>query len=199
MTKANEQPQQPATDDAEQHIETAVLPDGATRDSGADQAEHGDDGSNDTDDSLARARAEAEANWNQYLRAVAELDNARKRAARDVERARNYGIEGLAGDLLSVADSLEMGLEAAENATIEALVEGKQATLKQLQSAMERHGITSLYPVGEPFDPEFHEAISMQPSDTAEPDSVLTVVQRGYLLNGRLLRPARVVVSKTPD
>lgn len=191
MSNAKDPRQHPATTDAEELIETTVLP--------ADAGNPSRDAPGDADEALVAARAEAEANWNKYLRVVAELDNARKRAARDLERARNFGVEGLASELLSVADSLEMGLEAAETATLESLVEGKRATLKQLQAAMERQGIQGLYPLGENFNPEFHEAISMQPSATAEPDSVLVVVQRGYTLNGRLLRPARVVVAKEPD
>ena len=145
---------------------------------------------------LEAAEAQAEENWNKYLRGVAELENVRKRSARDVERARLFGVEKLAESLLEVADSLEMALEVSETATVEALLEGSHATLKQLRIALEKHGIASVYPEGEPFDPEFHEAMSMVESDTAEPNSVMTVVQRGYQLNGRLLRPARVVVAK---
>jgi molecular chaperone GrpE len=115
-----------------------------------------------------------------------------------LEKARNFGVEGLAGELLSVADSLEMALATGADAPPETLLEGGRNTLKQLQSAMEKYGITELYPEGEPFDPELHEAMTVQPSDTAEPDTVLTVVQRGYQLNGRLLRPARVIVAKAP-
>ena len=91
-----------------------------------------------------------------------------------------------------------MALETGTQAPAESLLEGGKATLKQLQSAMEKFGITVLSPEGEPFDPEVHEALTMQESATAEPDTVLTVVQRGYQLNGRLLRPARVIVAKEP-
>jgi molecular chaperone GrpE len=152
----------------------------------------------DTAAALARAEALAAENWNKYLRISAELENVRKRAARDVERARLYGVEGLAGDLLNVADSLEMALETGSHAPAETLLEGGRATLKQLLSALEKHGVKVVSPEGEPFNPEFHEAISMQESVTAEPNSVLVVAQRGYQLNGRLLRPARVVVAREP-
>ena len=144
---------------------------------------------------LEAARAKAQENWDLYLRAAAELENVRKRAARDVEKARKYGIESFGRELLGVVDSFEMGLAAAGNADAEALLEGSRATLKQLLTALERFGIEVVDPVGQPFDPELHEAISMQPSADMEPNSVLTAIQKGYTLNGRLLRPARVVVS----
>ena len=176
------------TDDPQDHIETAVLPEDA-----AQQAADAGPA-----DELAAARAEAEGNWNKYLRIVAELDNVRKRNARELEKARNFGVEGLAAELLAVADSLEMALSTGTDAPAESLLEGGRNTLKQLKSAMEKYGVTELYPEGEPFDPELHEAMTMQPSDSAEPNTVLTVVQRGYQLNGRLLRPARVIVAKEP-
>jgi len=122
----------------------------------------------------------------------------RKRNARELEKARNFGVEGLATELLSVADSLQMALSTGADAPAETLLEGGRNTLKQLETAMEKYGVTELFPEGEPFDPELHEAMTTQPSDTAEPDTVLTVIQRGYQLNGRLLRPARVIVAKAP-
>jgi molecular chaperone GrpE len=178
---------------ADDFAETAVLPEDMQADGGTADA------SETLEEALARAEATAEENWAKYLRAVAELDNVRKRAARDVEKARLYGVEGLAAELLTVADSLEMALETGTVAPAESLLEGGRATLKQLQTAMEKFGVTIVSPEGEPFDPEFHEALSMQESDTAEPDTVLIVVQRGYQLNGRLLRPARVIVAKEPQ
>jgi molecular chaperone GrpE len=96
--------------------------------------------------------------------------------------------------MLAIKDSLEMGIQAAENADVETLMAGKEATLKLLSTTLERFGIAELDPQGEPFDPEFHEAVAMQPSTELEPGSVLTVVQKGYSLNGRLLRPAMVIV-----
>lgn len=150
---------------------------------------------------LAAAREKAEDNWNQYLRAVAELENTRKRAARDVEQARRFAIERFAADLLAVKDSLEMGLNAASDANdkADALVEGTEMTLKQLNQVFDKFGITEMDPKGEKFDPELHEAMATQPSTEAEPDTVLTVVQKGYLLNGRMLRAARVLVARKPD
>lgn len=150
------------------------------------------------DDALAVAEAKATENWDRYLRAAAEMDNVRKRAARDVENARKFALESFGRELLAVRDTLEMGIEAADKADATALLEGKQATLKLLATTLERFGIEQIDPAGEPFDPEFHEAMTMQPSADMEPGSVLTVIQKGYSLNGRLLRPAMVVVAAEP-
>jgi molecular chaperone GrpE len=153
----------------------------------------------DLAEALRQAEAEAAENWNKYLRAVAEMENLRKRMARDVDSARRSGIEKLAAEILPVADSLEMALESGAQATAEALLDGKAATLRLLQSALERLGIEVLDPLGEPFDPQLHEAMSMQPAPAAEPGSVIAVLQKGYRLQDRLLRPARVVVAGQPD
>lgn len=154
------------------------------------------------DASIEELQAQADENWDRYLRAAAELDNVRKRAARDVERARKYALESFAKEMLVVRDSFEMGIEAAESAEsaeTESLAEGNRATLKLLTSVLERFGVSEVDPLGEPFDPELHEAISMQASPDAEPGTVLVVVQKGYALNGRLLRPAMVVVAAEGD
>lgn len=150
----------------------------------------------DPDSALAEAEAKAAENWERYVRAAAETENVRKRAARDVENAHKFALERFGKELLAVKDGLEMALAASENASVESLLEGSEATLKLLGSTMERFGIEQVDPQGEPFDPEWHEAISVQPSDTVEPGSVLTVVQKGYSLNGRLLRPAMVIVAE---
>lgn len=142
--------------------------------------------------------AQAQENWDKYLRAAAELDNVRKRAARDVEHARKFALERFSTELLAVRDSLEAGLTAADQADAAALQEGSEATLKLLAKVMGQFGVEELDPLGEPFDPNFHEAMTMQPSAEMEPGSVLIVVQKGYTLNGRLLRPARVVVAAAP-
>lgn len=149
----------------------------------------------DPEDALAAAEAKAAENWERYLRAAAEVENVRKRAARDVEKARRFALERFGKELLAVIDGLEMALASSENATVESLLEGSQATLKLLGATMERFGIEVVDPEGEPFDPEWHEAISVQASDTVEPGSVVSVLQKGYSLNGRLLRPAMVIVS----
>jgi molecular chaperone GrpE len=144
-------------------------------------------------------KALADENWDKFVRAVAELDNVRKRGQRDVDNARKFAIERFATELLAVRDSLELGLSAADQADVVALREGSEATLKLLISTMQQFGIEEIDPQGEPFDPERHEAMTMQPSVTAEPGSVLAVFQKGYALNGRLLRPARVVVAAEPQ
>jgi molecular chaperone GrpE len=149
-------------------------------------------------EALAKSEATAAENWNRYLRAVAELDNVRKRAARDVEAARRSGVEKLAGELLAIVDSLEMGLETGAAASAESLLAGKQATLRLLRAAFDKFGVELVDPVGHPFDPQLHEAMSMQPSATATPGSVLAVLQKGYRLGDRLLRPARVIVAGEP-
>ena len=147
------------------------------------------------EDSIAELQAKADENWDRYLRAAAETENVRKRASRDVEHARKYALEAFGTELLAVKDSLEMGLEVAESADAASIAEGSKATLKLLTTALERFGITEIDPIGEPFDPEQHEALNMQSSADAEPGSVLAVIQKGYSLNGRLLRPAMVVVA----
>lgn len=148
---------------------------------------------------LEQAQATAQDNWNKYLRATAELDNVRKRAAREVEQARKFGVERMAAELLGVLDSLEMGLEAGPAASAEALLDGQRATLRLLRSVLEKFGVTEIAPGGDSFDPQLHEALSMQAPTAGEaPGSVLAVIQKGYQLNGRLLRPARVVVAASP-
>ena len=148
---------------------------------------------------LTEAQAAAAQGREQVLRAAAELDNMRKRSARDMEQAQRYALERFAQELLAVADSLELAVANSATADTASLVAGQNATLRLLSSAFGKFAIRPIDPVGVPFDPERHEAIAMQPSATAEPGSVLQVVQRGYELNGRLLRPARVIVARTPD
>lgn len=147
---------------------------------------------------LAAAEARAVEAKDQMLRALAELENVRKRAQRDVENAHRYALEKFAQELLPVKDSLDLAIENAARADAAALIEGQSATLRLLEKALERAGISEINPVGQPFDANQHEAMAAQPSETAEPNSVLAVVQRGYTLNGRLLRAARVIVSRAP-
>lgn len=147
------------------------------------------------DEALAAAQAKADENWNLYLRAAAEAENVRRRASRDIESAHKFALENFGRELLAVVDSLEMGLAAADSADADALREGSEATCKLLKTTLERFGIVEVDPEGEPFDPELHEAMSMMPAPNAEPGSVVQVIQKGYALNGRLLRPARVIVA----
>lgn len=145
---------------------------------------------------LAAAERRALESRDLYMRALAEMENIRKRSARDVEQAQKFAIDRFANDLVGVKDSLELGLESAASA--DALREGTQATLKLLAKAFERAGVIEIDPRGEAFNPELHEAMAMQPSAEHVPNTVLQVVQRGYQLNGRLLRPARVIVAREP-
>jgi molecular chaperone GrpE len=147
---------------------------------------------------LVEADQRAKDHWEQYLRAAAELDNVRKRAQRDIEAANRYGLEKFAAELLPVRDSLELAVQNSDRADARSLREGQEATLQLLARALEKLGVTVIDPLGEPFDPARHEAMMAQPSNTAEPNSVLKVVQPGYELNGRLLRPARVIVARAP-
>jgi molecular chaperone GrpE len=180
---------QPAEQDPEK---TAVLPE----DSFA-EAPRGAAG--ELELALANAEARAEEQRNLYVRAVAELDNFRKRSQRDLEQAHRYALERLAQDLLPVIDSLEAGIQAAQGSPDRSLIEGQEATLRLLQAAFDKHGIRVIDPVGMRFDPNEHEAIAMQDSAAAQANSVLQVVQKGYQVNGRLLRPARVIVARTPQ
>ena len=150
------------------------------------------------DSALAAAEAKAQENWNSYLRSVAELENYRKRTEREIDNARKFAVERFAQDLVAVGDALEAGITAGAANPGPVLLEGAQATLRQLQKAFEKAGIKVIDPAGQPFDPAWHEAIVAQESRDQPPNTVLAVIQKGYSLNGRLLRPARVVVSKSP-
>jgi molecular chaperone GrpE len=146
---------------------------------------------------VAAAEARALESKDLYIRALAEIENVRKRASRDVEAAHRYAIERFASDLVDVKDSLELGLASGTGGP-DALRSGTEATLKLLAKAFEKAGIKEISPAGEPFDPELHEAMAAQPTADHPPHTVLQVIQRGYQLNGRLLRPARVIVSREP-
>ena len=143
---------------------------------------------------LAASEERAKTHWDQYMRALAEMDNLRKRAARDLEGTRQFAVEKFAQDLIGVKDSLELALANAGKADVASLIEGQSATLRLLAKAFEKAQIEEVNPEGTAFNPELHEAMMAQPSDAA-PNTVLSVVQRGYALNGRLLRPARVIVA----
>jgi molecular chaperone GrpE len=175
----------PATTGAEP---TTVLPESASRPEEVERLQQ----------ALVEADERAKSHYEQYLRAVAELDNVRKRAQRDIEAANRYGLEKFAAELLPVKDSLELAVQNATRADARSLREGQEATLQLLARALEKLGVTVIDPLGEPFDPARHEAMMAQESTTAEPNAVLQVVQPGYELNGRLLRPARVIVARAP-
>ena len=147
---------------------------------------------------LQAAEHQAESYKDNLLRVRAETENARKRMERDLDNARKFALEKIATELLSVNDSLELGVEAAANANanLESVREGINLTLKQLQSILEKFGVLEINPANQKFDPQFHEAMAMQAVPNVENGTVLFVAQKGYQLNERLLRPARVIVAK---
>jgi molecular chaperone GrpE len=150
------------------------------------------------EEELAARVAELEAQLKDaQLRAQAEIQNIHRRTEREVENARKYALEKFAGALIDVVDNLERAIEAtpADNEAAKALRDGIVLTHKTFLDALKRHGVEQVNPVGEPFNAELHQAVSMQPSTTAEPNTVAAVLAKGYALNGRLLRPAMVMVA----
>ncbi len=147
---------------------------------------------------LDAARAEIEDSRDQVLRARAELENLRRRHAQELEKAHKFALDGFVRELLQVRDSLELGCNAAQEASadLDKLREGTELTLKLLGDVMEKFGVGVVDPVDQPFDPEFHQAMSMQPREDVPPNTVVLVIQKGYTLNGRLVRPALVMVSQ---
>lgn len=145
---------------------------------------------------LGEAEREAAEQREAMLRLHAEMENLRKRLQRDLERSQKRALESIMNDLLPVRDSLEKGLQAAEEeASVESLREGKALIMRMLGKVMSDHGLEEIDPLGKPFDPEFHEAMSMIPSPQHAENEVIDVIQKGYRLHDRLIRPARVVVS----
>ena len=147
---------------------------------------------------LEDARSKADEHWNQLLRTRADLENLRRRHERDLEGAHKYALERFALELLPVKDSLELGLASGAEAN-QALREGMELTHKLLVAAFARFGITETNPVGEKFNPQLHQAMAAQESAEAEPNTVLTVCQKGYLLHERLIRPAMVIIAKSAE
>lgn len=152
---------------------------------------------------LIAAQASAAAAEDRALRATAEAENTRRRADRSIENAHKFALEKFVGDLLPAVDSFERAADAAEQAQaesgdVQAIAEGVSLSLKLLREAMEKQGIVMVDPIGAPFDPQEHEAMSMIEKADAEPGAVVEVFQKGYTVNGRLARPARVIVAKAP-
>ena len=147
---------------------------------------------------LAKAESKAAENWDKVLRIQAEMDNLKRRTQKDLDSAHKYGLEKFAKELLSVIDSLELGIQAATSDAPEVvkLKEGSELTIKQFESVFAKFNIEAIDPMGQPFDPEFHQAMTMVPTEDAEPNTVINVFQKGYVLNGRLIRPAMVVVAQ---
>jgi molecular chaperone GrpE len=174
-----------------------------TEDLGPEQAETGDEGDTPSlAEALEAANEQIAALKDQALRGQADAENARRRAARDVENAHKFALEKFVGELLPVLDSLEKAIESAESSAdgeaAAPIAEGVQLSMKLFLDVLAKAGITQVDPTGEPFDPQHHEAMAMVPNPDLEPNSVMEVMQKGYVLNGRLVRAAMVVVSKAP-
>jgi molecular chaperone GrpE len=147
---------------------------------------------------LEYAQAKATENWDHYMRAKAEMDNLRRRNIKDVENAHKFGIEKFVTEILPVLDGIGMGL-SVEDASAESLREGMELTMTMLEKMMEKLGIEEIDPLNESFDAAKHQAMSMQPNADVKPNTVIAVMQKGYSLNERLIRPAMVMVSKAVE
>ena len=151
------------------------------------------------DELLAAAKKEVAANYDRYMRAVADLENIRKRTIREKDELRQFAAANVVEDIIPILDNLSLGLAAARQQTdVKAIVEGVGHVLEQFKSTLGKHGLKELNPLGQPFDPNQHDCISHQPSPDVSEEKVSQVVRLGYSLNGRLLRPASVVVSSGP-
>ncbi|MDM7859845.1 nucleotide exchange factor GrpE [Alteromonas sp. ASW11-36] len=150
---------------------------------------------------LAAAQATIDGQQESVLRARAEMENAKRRAEAEVSKARKFALEKFAGELLPVIDNLERAIQVADadNEVVKPLLEGVELTMKSFVSTVEKNGLTIIDPQGEPFNPEMHQAMSMQESADMPANTVMAVMQKGYQINGRLLRPAMVMVSRAPE
>ena len=150
----------------------------------------------DLESQLQEAQQSAKDNWDKLLRSQAEMENLKRRTTKDLENAHKFALDGFVKALLEVSDSLTMGIKSAkdEKATIETTTEGLELTMKIFNSTLEKFGVESINPVDEKFDPELHEAVTMVPMPDKKSNTVLEVIQTGFTLNGRLVRPALVIV-----
>ena len=150
----------------------------------------------DLESQLQEAQQSAKDNWDKLLRSQAEMENLKRRTTKDLENAHKFALYGFVKALLEVSDSLTMGIKSAkdEKATIETTTEGLELTMKVFNSTLEKFGVESINPVDEKFDPELHEAVTMVPMPDKKSNTVLEVIQTGFTLNGRLVRPALVIV-----
>ena len=213
-TTPSAQPDDPVAEPAESAVavaeESAPTPDADGSGEGEEAEESGDETERlraaltEAYAAVEEARAETESLKDQALRAAAETENVRKRADRSIENAHKYALERFVNDLLPAVDSFERAVVAAADLkttadeAVSAMAEGMELSLKLLTDAMARQGIEVVDPIGAPFDPNLHEAMTMVENAEAEPGSVIEVFQKGYTVNGRLARPARVIVAKEP-
>ena len=188
-------------DPSSETAETATNNVGGGADFGEAPSSDGSAGSSDVAAQLASAKAEAAANYDKFMRSVADLENFRRRAVREKDELRALATSRVLEDIFPVLDNLALAVQAGKqpNADIKSLVGGVDMVLTQLKSALASHGLKEINPVGQTFDPHQHEAISHEPSASVKEEHVLSVVRTGYSLNGRLLRPASVVVSSGPN
>lgn len=176
------------------------MPEGAPEAADAPAAEN-DAPEGSLEAQLQAVQEERDQAIDQALRAQADAQNAQRRATQEVEKARKFALERFCGELLPVVDNLERALDAAnlDDEAVKPIAEGVELTLKSFRDALRKFQIEAIDPAGEPFDPQFHQAMSMIENPDAEPNTVLAVMQKGYTLNGRLVRPAMVMVSKAPE
>ncbi|EAQ98362.1 nucleotide exchange factor GrpE [Congregibacter litoralis] len=193
--------EEPLADAAEESMTDDQGPETTETDDAADVSEGGgSDAELSLEDQLEKLQEEVGLARDQALRAQAEAQNAQRRADQDVEKARKFALERFCSELLPVVDNLERALDAinGDDPALSSIAEGVDLTLKSFVGALGKFQIVQLDPAGEPFDPQLHQAMSMIENPDAEPNTVLTVMQKGYTLNGRLVRPAMVMVSKAP-
>lgn len=177
----------------------AEVPEQAVNDEA--EALHDDLDEPSADEEVARLQEEVAQAKDSAMRAQAEAQNAKRRAEQDVEKARKYALERFVGELLPVVDNLERALESAsgDEEVVKPIAEGVELTLKSFQNALQKYNVEAVDPQGEPFDPQLHQAMSQVENPDVEPNTVIAVMQKGYTLNGRLVRPAMVMVSKQAE
>lgn len=194
------QDQQPESDEQGNRADSRADPAAATGQEGDEWRGNAEElGAPDPDDVVARLEEELTVARDAVLRAQADAQNVTRRAAQDVEKARKFALERFCGELLPVVDNLERALETTtgDDDIVKPIAEGVQLTLKSFQDALKKFQIEAVDPVGEPFDPQLHQAMSLVENKDVEPNTVIAVMQKGYTLNGRLVRPAMVMVSKS--
>jgi molecular chaperone GrpE len=192
-------PEQPNIESRDEHSLATEAEEQAHLEDVIPKVNEGDDTENESiETQLANAQETIKDYWEQMMRLRAEIDNNRKRAERDLENAHKYALKSFVENLLPIIDSMEMGYTAAaaDNATLESIREGSELTMNMFIQVLTRNGLEQIDPLGEKFDPERHQAISMIEAEGAESGNIIEVMQKGFLLNDRLVRPAMVVVAR---